>query len=259
MQIWMSPSTRDGARYGRRMLLSVAAIVLGMLALMMGGAWFLLYLDPQVKAVLSLVWCLGATALAVWCAVRLGRRSLQDTLIFWLDDTGRLYAVDVRTLLPVSRSLIGHAAAALQTDRMLEEVRQALATRGSIANACEIVGVEHIRENRHDYAVRCQIRRGDSRGVQTYLIVKGYEDEDLLLMQLERRRIGRSHAELHRDRAPLLMLAGTGALILLVALCVLSHPAVGLLPQTIYFPCLGLAMLPIFLLVYLAIKRHRGE
>ena len=48
-------------------------------------------------------------------------------------------------------------------------------------------------------------------------------------------------------------------LVVLVALCALSHPAVGQLPDTLYFPCLGLAMVALWIFLYFIIKQRRGE
>ena len=42
-------------------------------------------------------------------------------------------------------------------------------------------------------------------------------------------------------------------------LCILSHPSVAYLPQTIYFPCLGLDFAFVWVLTYLIVKRRRGE
>ena len=48
-------------------------------------------------------------------------------------------------------------------------------------------------------------------------------------------------------------------MLLLVAVTVLSHPAVGRLPDTLYFPLLAVTSLAVILLLCLLLRRHRGE
>ena len=47
--------------------------------------------------------------------------------------------------------------------------------------------------------------------------------------------------------------------VLCAAVCALSHPAAGVLPQEIYFPFLGISLLPLWAAVYFFIRHHRGE
>ena len=42
------------------------------------------------------------------------------------------------------------------------------------------------------------------------------------------------------------------------ALCALSHPAVALLPQRVYFPCLGAAFVALCCVVWFSVRQHRG-
>ena len=85
------------------------------------------------------------------------------------------------------------------------------------------------------------------------------EDEELLLRQLERRKSWAGALEAAENRNPFRILASALALLLFAALCVLSHPALGLLPQAIYFPCLGAAFLSLYALVWFILRQRLGE
>ena len=41
--------------------------------------------------------------------------------------------------------------------------------------------------------------------------------------------------------------------------CVLSHPAIAVLSDEIYFPCMGVAFVAFCFLFYFIIRQHRGE
>ena len=100
--------------------------------------------------------------------------------------------------------------------------------------------MERIRENRSHYALVCQVRHPNRRMVRrTYFLVKGLEDQELLLRQLERRKSWENDLDAAENRNPFFILLSSLACGGFVLLCVLSHPAVARLPQDIYFPCLG--------------------
>ena len=120
--------------------------------------------------------------------------------------------------------------------------------------------MEHIRENAREYALRCRVRMGDGPVFrQTCLLVKGLENEDLLLRQLERRQDWRADLEPGETTTAFSIALSGSMLALLVLLCVMSHPAVAALPEAIYFPCLGAAFVALFVLVCMVVQRQRGE
>ena len=128
------------------------------------------------------------------------------------------------------------------------------------AGADEVRKVERIKENGSHYVLSCQVRRPDGRmGKKTYFLIKGCRDEELLLRQLERRKIWAGALELAENRNPRFILLSALACAGFSALCVLSHPALARLPQEIYFPCLGAAFLSLGCLVYFVIRQRRGE
>ena len=102
-------------------------------------------------------------------------------------------------------------------------------------------------------------RRGGRFFTRTYFLVKGYEDEDELLRQLELRRRWDAELEFAESRTPLRLLICVLVFAGFAALCVLSHPAVARLPEGIYFPCLAAAFAALFGAVYFGILLRRGE
>ena len=253
-KVWMSPDTRKKSRYALRTLGGIGGIVVLMLALLAGGAFLPLAPGPSRQAV-ALVLCAGATALGVGLALKLGRRLLGDATLFFLTDDDRLCFLDGRVLTGTG-GVLGYAADAWKTQKALRRLAQ---EPGLPSLAAEILKVEAIRENASYYAIRCQVRRPRRQAVRsTCFLVKGYEDEDLLLRQLERRQGWESSPEVAKNPSALLLAGSVLAFSSLVALCVLSHPALGRLPQAIYFPALAAAFAAFFLVVYCTIRLKRG-
>lgn len=259
MKIWQ-PSLREKRRYPWYMAGGVAGIAVLMVLLITGGVFLAFSLHLPMKE-FSVVLCLLVTALAVWLAVRLGRKSVQNTLVFWLDDEDRLFALDVRQMVEIRRGFAGHISSALEIRKQLERLEHLPAGEFSaLPGVVEILHVESIRELSHHTVLVCYIADWNGRKYnRTLLLVKGYEDEYQLLQQLERRRSKVQEIEIQEHRSFYKMLVSLAILLVMVGVCVLSHPAVGKLPQALYFPCLGLSLIPLFALVYYGIKHRRGE
>ena len=250
LNLWLSPDTAKKSRYGWRTLGGILGIAALAVLLTCGGAVWLTASGAPVE-LLSLVLCLGVSALTVFLALRLGRRSVRDATVFFWMEGDRLFAVDARSLVYHGRDILSHAAAAMEVQQFLQK----LAEHPYLpAGADEIRKVERIREN------RSQVRHPGQRTVRrTYFLVKGLEDQELLLHQLERRKSWENDLDAAENRNPFFILLSALACAGFVLLCVLSHPAVARLPQDIYFPCLGLAFAALSVLVYFAIRQSRGE
>lgn len=116
-----------------------------------------------------------------------------------------------------------------------------------------------MKENPSDYALVCRVRHPNRRVIRrTYFLVKGMEDQELLLRQLERREQG-AGVEGAENRKPFYILLSGLICCGFGVLCVLSHPAVAQLPRSIYFPCLGAAFAALCCTVWFGIRQHRGE
>ena len=252
-KIWMSPDTGRGSRFARRTVGGVLGIALLMLLLIVGGVW-LSFRFGLARELFAAALCFGVTALAAALAVLLGRRSLQDATVFFLTADDRLYALDARGAVRFGRGAVGFAAGAA-------EVQELLRGRRSLpSSADELLKVERLRENRSHYVIKCRVRRRGGRVfTRAYFLVKGYEDEDELLRQLELRRRWDAELEFAESRTPLRLLICVLVFAGFAALCVFSHPAVARLPEGIYFPCLAAAFAALFGAVYFGILMRRGE
>lgn len=255
-KIWMSPDTGRGSRFARRTVDGVLGIALLMLLLIGGGVW-LSFRFGLPRELFAAGLCFGVTALAAALAVLLGRRSMQDATVFFLTADDRLYALDARGAVRFGRGAVGFAAGAAEVQELLRGISDG---RSLPSSADELLKVERLRENRSHYVIKCRVRRRGGRVfTRAYFLVKGYEDEDELLRQLELRRRWDAELEFAESRTPLRLLICVLVFAGFAALCVFSHPAVARLPEGIYFPCLAAAFAALFGAVYFGILLRRGE
>ena len=255
-RFWASPQTQKGGWYGLRVLGAVLGITLLAVVLTVGGTALTVALDLPLEGTL-LALCLGVAVVVILLAIRMGRGSARDATVFFLTEENRLYVWDAR-LAAVSRGgMVGMTAGVMRTQALLRQ----LAARPALpAGAVEILKVERIRERRAMRCIRCQMRRPNGRVVRmTCFLAEGIPDSDLLLRELERRQSWEDSLETPADHNSLGILLSLLACAGLAAVCVLSHPAVGRLPQAVYFPCLGAAFAALVVLVYFAVRQYRGE
>ena len=255
-QIWMSRETQRKSWYGLRTLGGIFGIAVLALVLISGGTVLAFSMGWPVKLFSTLL-CLGVTVLMVVMAVGLGRRSVRDTTIFFLTEDDRLFVVDASHLVDHGGSVMSHADGLLKTQQFLRRIAQ---SPGLPDGVDEILRVEGIKENRSHYALVCQVRHPNQKVIRrTYFLVKGVENQELLLRQLERREGWEKVPEMKENRKPFYILLSALACCGLCVLCVLSHPNVAQLPQSIYFPCLGAAFAALCCGVWFGIRQHRGE
>ena len=254
--IWMSRDTGNKSRYGLRTLGGIAGIVILALLLACGGSVLGIVMGWPAE-VYALALCLAVTLLAVCLAAGVGRRSVRDATVFFLMEGDRLFVMDARRLVYQGRDILSHAAAMAEVQQFLRNIARAPYLP---AGADEILKVERIREQRTHYALVCQVRHPNRRVIRrTYFLVKGMEDQDLLLFQLERREGWDNGMEPVENRRPFYILISALACGGFAVLCILSHPAVARLPQGIYFPCLGAAFAALCCTVWFVIRQRRGE
>lgn len=255
-QVWMSRKTQRKSRYGLHILGGIFGIAALALVVTGGGTVLGLSMGWPVE-LFSPVLCAGVTVLMLVLSVGLGRRSVEDTTVFFLTEEDRLFVIDARRLANYGGDMVSTAAGFLKTQQFLRTLAR---SPHLPAGADEILRVEGIKENRSHYALTCRVRRPDQRVIRrTYFLVKGMEDQEFLLRQLERREKWAGGPEVQENRKPGYILLGVLVCCGFGALCVLSHPAVARLPQSIYFPCLGAAFAALCCVVWLAIRQHRGE
>lgn len=255
-KVWMTPYTGKKSYYAWHSLGGILGIVVLMLALILVGTC-LSFFFSWPRELFSLLLCIGVTALAVWLTLRLGQRSVQDDTVFLLTESDRLFVLQARRLSDHSHGVLGYAMGTWETQSFLRQ----LAKQPFVpAGADEVLNVNQIKETPRDYVIRCQVRHPNRHVVQrTYFLVKGCEDEDLLLHQLERREGWETALEPPQNRTPFAIFLSALVFVCFATLCVLSHPAMAKLPQAIYFPCLGAAFAAVCALVYLLVRQRRGE
>ncbi len=191
-KIWISPDTGRKIPYALTVIGGIIGIVVLALALI-GGGTVLYFTMPSLQEAfsleeLSLALCLIVTALTVTLAICLGRRSALDACLFFLTSDGRLFVLDVRSLVPQGSGLIDAVISTVRVQKLLRRLEK---TSCLPDGADEILKVEKIRENEACYTLICQVRRsGGHTAGKTYLFGKGGEDEGMLLNQLECREAG---------------------------------------------------------------------
>ena len=255
-QIWMSLETGKKSRFAWHTLGASAGIAALMVLLVCGGTalMFALHL-PRTPFLLAL--CLGVTLLAVWLAVLAGRRAVQDAALFFLTEDGRLFTLDARSLTQIGGTALSYALGTIQVQAFLRLFAE---NPYLPASADEILHVMRIKENRSHYAIVCQVRRPNGHMVRkTQLLIKGLEEEQVLLRLLECRMGWNGTLEAAENRKPLCILLSVLICAVCTALCVLSHPAVAQLPRQLYFPCLGGAFAALCAAICCAVRQRRGE
>lgn len=255
-KVWMSPETEKKSRYGYRTVGGILGIVLLVTALLFAGTFLSLSLGlPQQS--FSMILVLFGTAIGIVLAARLGRQGMQDAMIFFLTENDRLWIMDARGLSYHGRGFWGFALGAMETQAFLRiQGQQPFLPNG----ADEILRVLNIKENSSHYAVRCQLRHPNKRMIRhTYFLVKGIQDEEMLLQELERRKTWENTLEPTENRNPLYILLSGLVFAACVTMCVLSHPAVARMSGEIYFPCMGASLVALYFLLYFIVRQRRGE
>ena len=252
-EMWISQPKNRFGQHTLGGILGVAALAL----LLTGGGVALGFTMGWPMKGVSVLLCLGVTALGVALAVGLGRQSVKDATVFFLMEGDRLFVLDARQLVGFGSDALSHAAAMVKVQGILRELAQKPYLP---ARAEEILKVERIRENPTHYALICQVRRPQGQVVRrTCFVVCGLEGQEQLLLQLERRLQWPGSPELEENRKPLCLCLSILACCGFAALCVVSHPAVGLLPQSVYFPFLGATFVALCCAVWFAVRYRRGE
>ena len=254
-KVWMSPGVGRPSRYGLRTLGGILGIAVLAAVLTGGGAVLALTLELPAEA-FSLALVCGVTALALVLAVLLGRRNIKEATVFFLTQDDRLFAVDARTLTYHGHTPLDHAIGIMKTQALLTRLAEQPFLPVGAEEICRVTGLQ---ENRGCWAIRCRVRCPNGRtALRTRFLVRGVPEEDLLLWELERRKHWEDALEPRQDRKVPAIICTILALAVLGTVCVLSHPALGRLPQSLYFPCLAAAFAAAVVLVSLVVLRRRG-
>lgn len=255
-KIWMSRESKEKSHFRGSMMGRILGIAVLMLLFICGGMAMIFCLNLP-REIASLILCLGTTAAGVYLALRAGRRSVRDVMVFFLTEDDRLFVMDARSLGSRGGTAIGYFEDMGEIRKFLRR----LAEKPYLpAGAGEILKVERIRENGSYCTVICQMRLpGRQVTRHTFFLVHGYEEEDLLVWQLQRRKDWESSMGTENRRNQTGVAVSTLLGICCSGICVLSHPEVQQLPTDLYAPFLAGAFFAFFMAVYFGIRYRRGE
>lgn len=254
-QIWMSPGSGKNNHYALRLGLGVVGIVLLMLFLISLGIVMSFSLGLPRKAT-AMGLCVGCTILAAILARKLGSYAVKGSTVFFLTGDDRLFAIDTRELPFWGSSGLQWFQATAQVQ---EYLRRQARNPSLPSSAWEIGKVLSLRERFGDYRVVCQVHRPGRRVFRSsFSFSQNWDRSELLLRQLERRELWQAKKDISRNRLPALAASLAGAAILL-GICILSHPAQGILPRGLYYPCLAGELAAVTLVSIFWTMHTRGE
>ncbi len=139
--------------------------------------------------------CLGAVALVIFLARKIGSKVHQYCTVFCQDDEGRFFAVDVRKYVGCGRGVIGFIQMLSQMQKVKKSMKENHILERYMRQEPSLIGVEtqilsvdRMKMTGSGYRVRCRVEYPNKkRGKRTYLLVRGYENEAELVAAFERR------------------------------------------------------------------------
>ena len=136
MKVWMSPGIKESNHYAARLAAGIAGIIL-LAAVLIGGGVFLMFRFEELKPVISAALCLLVTALIIWLAFRVGRKSMQDVTFFVQDGAG----ADVcdrrqRLCAEKKRGIPGLIHMAADTQKQIEKIKDYVNKMYDLAYGC---------------------------------------------------------------------------------------------------------------------------
>ena len=260
MKIWISARTKHSNHYALRVLGGIAVSVLLALALIGCSVYLGFYFESQ-KEVISVGGCILTSMLLIWTALWIGRKAGQDATIFVQDEKKRLFVIEAGNYVRSRSKIPGYIAMVTDTQKKIDDIKDYVNQKDDLSLFFpQIISVESIKENHTEYYFICRVQLPEGETVRrTCRLVKGYEEEEALLLALEQRRYREQAWEVRENRNPVCILVSGLLLAAAVIVCVLSHPAMGGLPRGIYFPCLGIAFVLFTVMLYFIIRQRRGE
>ena len=193
-------------------------------------------------------------ALAVYYANRI---MVPQVLVFFLTEDRHLFYIDARNGIEfVNRGIIGVLQTYWRADKRLNQFREA---REVPALANDILWVKNIRTRRKDTSAVCYVRRWNGKLInQTVFIDNNLLDAASLMQELEFRKKS-AGSDTASDKNIPRMIIGIVLMLLFSILSYLSHGEVQILSESIYFPCLALDIISLYIALYYFIKYRRGE
>ena len=265
MKVWISQNTKNTNRYTARLVLTLIGIII-LLPLAMFGTIILAHKLNRSMEIISMAACIGFTVIIIYTSLKLGKLSNRDAQIFCQDDEHNLFVVNARDYVGYHRGILGFFSMASETQRVLENLknnqtleRQMMQEKSLTGLATQIISVESLKPDNKGYIAVCRVRyRNGNTGKYTYLLEDGYDNQSELIAAFERKRQAYS-PEVKVNYNPVKIIISLLALAACVTVCVMSHPAIGFLPEKIYFPVLWVTYAMLFPVIYFIVKQKRGE
>lgn len=254
-QIWMSPGSGKNNHYALHLGLGIIGIAMLILFLVGVGTVMSFSLGfPRKTAAVGL--CVGCTILAAVLARKLGTYANNGAAVFFLTADDRLFAIDARGLPFWDGNVLSRTQTAVQIQEYLRRLARKPAVPSEASEICKVLS---LRERPWGYRVICQVRRpGRQIFRAAFSFSSKWEGAEQLLRQLERRETWQSRKPAAKNRIPALLAALAGAVILL-GVCILSHPAQGILPEELYYPGLAGEVAAVTLVSIFWTMHTRGE
>lgn len=261
MRIWIQDIQGKKNRTAVHICAGVAGITVLAVGMAAAAAVLTIHTEEKYKAIVSLAMCLLAVGISITLAMKLRRKIMRASIAFFLDDSSRIYMMDIRQLAGYRRGLTGMIAMSHKVQKLIPEIRQQAESEKVIPiSAIEILDVEKITEHSGSYSLLCQVRYPNENTGNTEInFAKGYEDEDTLLYMLQRKLRWRTSFEGKKRFSPAGILISLIAALLLSGICILSHPYMNLLPHDVYFPCLGADAAAICIMIYFIVCYRMGK
>ncbi|MBQ2755160.1 MAG: hypothetical protein IJF27_00630 [Oscillospiraceae bacterium] len=273
MQKYISRHLTNGASYSKRMLMPTITVCLFLL-LSAPLSGFIIAANGGVKTVLMqwvtvVLLFLLVTAASV-ILFRIGTNAHRDALVFFTDSDATLYVLDARNCAPANSGfrrsrlyfIFNFFKATVQTGNILKKIAKESISDNDIRSgwlkehAVRIASVDKLQCLPGGRYVMCSIiSPGGVVGTQKYDISNHTKE---LFELLEQHSIS-GKWETTAKTYVMQICISIFALLLLLVLCILAYPAVGILPEAIYFPCLFALSIPVFCLCLFILKRKRGE
>lgn len=259
MKVWMTPQTKKKNGFTKKIFCNALKIVVPTMVLFLCLIFLIFNIIkyvPQYKEVLIFLSWLFIVFLICFLAWKIVFRVGKDAVIFCRDEEGHLYIIEAYNFVRQFRGI----TRTLEIQRKLNEIKQRLEEDVLPPEAIEILKVNVMKKRSGYCSLVCQVRfRNGNTGKRTYILVNGYENEGELLYILEKMRSAENLIEIKASKYRNYVLLSSLVLAILVVLCFCSHPYIGILPQAIYFPSLGLAFLTLLFVVYFISKYRHGE
>lgn len=273
MKRYMSKYIVDGNSYKKRVLLPVICVIVSLIIFALAVGYIAVsnlgIKTLQIQWLIAFLLILITTGSTVFL-MHVGTNAYRDALIFCLSSDSTLYVIDARNNKIFNKGSSGlkirfiyHFFKSLvETGKMIDQIAVNDIWEGDLRTGNIKAHVTKIKQiNKLQYVsgrrfVECSIVMGDGRtGTWKYDISNHTEELFATLKSLS----VSGNWETVRNAYTKQICMSTLCLLVCLGFCIASYPAVGILPDTLYFPSLFVLYIPVIALGIFVLKRRRGE